>query len=165
MKSITLPAVFTFTLLLLATGCSNDTAKPQRTTNSGSNNEFQVTAVNPYKFLFNDKEEGGAITFSSTELSQCDLTFIKNKFKSGYHARTDTFGAGDIDLSCLNDKANFSMSPLSPTYIELDVSEISNRQGSVKLSFSLYSARTREKLERKETYLLIIGEHLKQLGQ
>jgi len=80
--------------------------------------------------------------------------------KPGYHTRTEKFGEGEVDLSCLTDKKLYAMSPISPTFIDMTVAETDGKDIWIKLVYTLFSTRTRETLENIQMELVVDDNQL-----
>ena len=166
MTILKLYALMMIALLAIATGCDSNSDSPQQDSNSSKPaSEFNIIEVNAYEFMFNDNDLGGVIIFGSPEFKQCSLSFIQARFKPGYSVRTETFGEADIDLTCLSDKGHFAMSPIAPTFIDMAVTELNDNRAVVKLSFALFSARSKVELKRDNVELVIEGENLRKLNK
>jgi len=152
-----------FTLVTLV-ACEQQASSGNKT-QQNKPNDINIIGVNQEPFYFSDTEQGGDITFSTPEFKHCRLSFIKSRIKPGYHTRTETFGQGDIDFSCLTDKKLFSMSPISPTFIDITVTQPNSQSLSIKLNATLYSTRTRESRNDININLIITGYNLKKLAE
>ena len=133
-------------------------------TNLYTNNYFSVTGVNDYDFLFSDTDPGGAITFNNVDFIQCRISFIKSKFIQGYTTRVSSIGEGDLDITCMTDKELFALDNSGSTYVELTVSELSDK-AIINLSFSLFSMRDKNVLTKENITLELNQLQLSQLLQ
>lgn len=153
--------------LLLLGGCDQQppapTTQATTTNTAGAVDELSIIEVNGFDFMFNEREPGGVIMFSSQTFNQCNLSFIKSRFTAGFHARVEGFDQADVDLTCLNHNGHFSMSPVKPTFIDMTVSELNAQQAMVDLSFSLYSQRNAQTVTREHVRLIIDGDALQRL--
>ena len=123
-------------------------------------NTISIISVNATPFKFNATEDGGDITFKSSDFEHCRLSFIKSRMQPGYRTRTEQFGEGEVDLSCLTSKKLYAMSPISPTFIDVSVTADGNDTLVIKLLSTLYSRRTRETMENIEMELVVDGDRL-----
>jgi len=152
-------SILAFVLLIL-TGCNQEPSSGYKVTSINESDDINIIAVNSEEFMFNAQEQGGDITFKTPDFDNCRLSFIKSRMKSGYHTRTEKFGEGEVDLSCLTDNKLYAMSPISPTFIDMTVTETDGKDISIKLVSTLFSTRTRETLENIQMELVVDGDRL-----
>lgn len=147
-------------LLALTTGCDGKTDVTQYPGKNNNDDEYSTISVSDYDFIFNDSDPGGSISFGSSSIKQCRLSFIKSKLTQGYTTKTTQLGKGDIDLTCMTDNALFALNESGNTYAEISVTKLDNT-ASITLSFNLHSIKTDQDLIKSN---IIISLDQQQIG-
>lgn len=149
-------------IVLLLLGCEFDSENPSQSEKSlvsklfSNGNDFSVTGVNDFQFLFNETEIGGIINFKSSDFQQCTLAFKKAKFVQGFEASVSIPESGDFDVTCLSDKDNYFINENENTYAKIRIDEVS-QQAKITLSFSLIGYNS-EKLVTRENFSLVVNK-------
>ena len=157
-----LKCYFLLIVSLSVVACGDQSGKAESKdsgVSKGASSEFMVTSVSDYKFMFNDKDVGGIINFSSKQLSQCTLTFAAKRFVAGYQAKVTEANDKDFDLSCMSESDSFQLEPNDSTYASMDVVSANK----VVLNFELIGFNSRETVKKSNVALQLSQEQLANL--
>jgi hypothetical protein len=105
-----------------------------------STNEYTVDGVNEYAFDFVEGQPGAVISFHSSILQKCTLSFAAKNFAAGFKASASRLGEGGLDILCIGNDGNYILSPKEPTSASMEVVATAP-QARVRLDFNLYNPR------------------------
>lgn len=149
-----------YTVMVIIAGRGDDGGLNQAV---AGGDEFQLVGVNDVAFQFDDGSEGAVIVFKSDQLDKCRLSFAKDKFAEGYSYRVSELGEGNMDLTCLSERDIYALSPMAPTYVELNVLS-SNSEPRVEVKFSLYGFKSKKILKKESVVLDLTSSQVRVLS-